>query len=274
MKSLWLRQIQGILRLEVRKTLFSFRSFPVWVLASLPVLLGGLFLLGGMLKPADEQLFGSFAEVSRAYATAFQVMTLIVIYPGCVLIFMNLIRGEVLDRSLHYYFLAPLRREVLLTGKFIAGWISASLLFCASILVSMFCFFCFEGVGQGIGHLLGGEGLRQVIAYMSMTSLACLGFGAVFLIAGQFLKNPVIPALFFLGWEYFRYLLPPALKRISVLHYLEALVPIDPDVSLFAIITNPISPWIGIPGLVIFSAVAVAIAAVRLRRMEVAYGSD
>ena len=33
----------------------------------------------------------------------------------------RLIRGEMMERSLHYYLLAPVRREMLLLGKFIAG---------------------------------------------------------------------------------------------------------------------------------------------------------
>ena len=44
---------------------------------------------------------------------------------------MNLFRGEVVDRSLHYYFLAPVRREVLVVGKYLSGLIATIALFTA-----------------------------------------------------------------------------------------------------------------------------------------------
>jgi len=43
--------------------------------------------------------------------------------------FMNLFRGEMLDKTLHYWFLAPARREVLLAGKYGAGLIASTIIF-------------------------------------------------------------------------------------------------------------------------------------------------
>ncbi len=40
-----------------------------------------------------------------------------VVFFGCAWIFMNLFRGDIVDRSLHFYFLSPVRREVLVVGK-------------------------------------------------------------------------------------------------------------------------------------------------------------
>ena len=47
------------------------------------------------------------------------------IFFGCVGIFSNLFRGEMLEKTLHYYYLTPLRREVLVTGKYLAGLVTA-----------------------------------------------------------------------------------------------------------------------------------------------------
>ena len=38
-------------------------------------------------------------------------------------IFSNLFRGEMLEKTLHYYFLTPMRREMLVAGKYLAGLI-------------------------------------------------------------------------------------------------------------------------------------------------------
>jgi ABC-type transport system involved in multi-copper enzyme maturation permease subunit len=64
---------------------------------------------------------------SIMFAGVFQFFFLrLAIFFGCLGIFMNLFRGEILDRSLHFYFLAPIRREVLMTGKFLAGLLATA----------------------------------------------------------------------------------------------------------------------------------------------------
>ena len=47
------------------------------------------------------------------------------VFFGCLGIFARLIRGEMIERSLHFYLLAPVRREVLLLAKYAAGCFSA-----------------------------------------------------------------------------------------------------------------------------------------------------
>ncbi len=70
------------------------------------------------------------AEATVVFADLYDGMILrTVIFFGCAWIFMNLFRGEVVDRSLHYYFLSPVRREVLVAGKYISGLVTAIVLF-------------------------------------------------------------------------------------------------------------------------------------------------
>ena len=56
------------------------------------------------------------------FATIFRFYFLrLAVFFGCVGIFTNLFRGEMLDKSLHFYLLTPVRREILLAGKYLAG---------------------------------------------------------------------------------------------------------------------------------------------------------
>src|SRR5450432_3171196 len=74
-------------------------------------------------------------EDSKIFAGVFQFLYLrLFIFFGCLFVFMNLFRGEMLDKTLHFYFLAPLRREVLVVGKFLAGLTATVIVFCASTL--------------------------------------------------------------------------------------------------------------------------------------------
>src|SRR5258708_38518181 len=56
------------------------------------------------------------------------------IFFGCLGIFSRLIRGEMVERSLHFYLLSPVRREILLLAKFFAGAISSLSLFVVAVI--------------------------------------------------------------------------------------------------------------------------------------------
>ena len=111
-------------------------------------------------------------------------------------------------------------------------------------------------------------------AYLTITILACIGYGAFFLVIGLFVRNPIIPALLLYGWEWINFLLPPLLKKISVIHYLNSLVPVPISEGPFAVVAEPTPAWIAIPGLVIVTALVLILAGTRIRRMEIRYGSE
>ena len=54
MNSLWVRQIRGMLGLEMRKSLFSARALPVYFLALVPIGLLLLFLVVAMITGPDD----------------------------------------------------------------------------------------------------------------------------------------------------------------------------------------------------------------------------
>ncbi len=275
MNRLWLRQIATVARLEVAKSLFTLRAAPLYLLAGIPVVAVGLILFFMIVFGDAPEELGTVGGTAMFYAHIYQVFILrIVIYTGCVWLFMNLFRGEVLDRSLHYYFLAPIRREVLVAGKFAAGLISAALLFVGTTVASLFLLYAHAGPLAALEHLVGGAGLGQLAGYVGVTLLACLGYGAVFLTIGLLLRNPIVPALLIFLWELINPFLPSLLKKISVVFYLEALLPVRIEDGPFAVIADPVSAWLAVPGLLIFAAVVLACAGWRIRRMEVSYGVD
>jgi hypothetical protein len=85
---------------------------------------------------------------------------------------------------------------------------------------------------------------------------------------GLFFRNPVVPALIVYGWEWLNFLLPPSLKRISIIHYLHSLVPVPVSEGPFATVVEPTSPWLAIPGLLLLTLLVLVIASRRIRRME------
>jgi ABC-type transport system involved in multi-copper enzyme maturation permease subunit len=266
-------QISGILRLELSKNLLSVRAMPIYLLAAMAPLVVVVFVLVSSVAGTPSEFQGP-AGAPTFFAIIFQFILNVVIYFGCVWLFMNLFRGEVLDRSLHYYFLTPVRREVLVAGKYLSALVSAFLVFA---VVTGFCFIVLysflDGWGGG-GSAFGGPGLGHLIAYLSVVALACLGYGAVFLVVGLFLRNPIVPAFGFFLWEGINPFLPGLLKKISVIFYLQSLFPVRLSEGPLALIVEPISPWLGVPGLALFTVLTLVVAALRIRRMEVSYATD
>jgi len=266
--SLWSRQIGAILRLELKKNFFGKRSVLVYLLAMLPV---GLLILVEAINPLGRSADQLFTIFSIFYNS---MILRTVVFFGCAWIFMNLFRGEIVDRSLHYYFLASVRREVLVTGKYLSGLLTSMVLFTTVTVVSMLIVFFSHQYAASTRFFLDGAGMEHLFWYVLITVLACIGYGAFFLVIGLFMRNPIIPSLLLYGWEWINFLLPPLLKKISVIHYLNSLVPVPVSEGPFAVVAEPTPAWISIPGLLIVTALVLIAAGTRIRRMEVRYGSD
>ena len=268
---LWLRQIRAVMRLEVKKNFFGKRSILVYLLALMPI---GLLALIALLQPAARDWL-DFAQYPRLFSVIYNALILrTVIFFGCAWIFMNLFRGDMVDRSLHYYFLSAAPREVIVAGKYISGLLTSIVLFSAVTVVSMLLVFFPHFYSASVRFFLDGAGLSELFAYVAITMLACVGYGAFFLVVGLFFRNPIIPALLLYGWEWLNFLLPPLLKKISVIHYLNSLLPVPLSEGPFAVIAEPTPAWISVPGLLIVTALVLIGAATRIRRMEIKYGSD
>ena len=268
---LWMQQIQGILRLELKKYFLGRRALIVYLLATAPVALLSL----GLIVPFPVEALQSMGGTSVLYAVVFRTFFIrLVVFLGCVTIFMNLFRGEVLERTLHYYLLTPVRRSVLVAGKFTAGVIVTFVLFGVSVILSYIVLFLPTGLGALQAYFFQGPGLGHLAAYLGITLFACVGYGALFLLLGLFFRNPIIPAAVVLGWESINFLLPPLLKMFSVIYYLESLCPVAIPEGPVKLLADPAPLWQSGPGLIALTALVLWVATWRLRQMEINYGDD
>ncbi len=269
--SLWLRQIRAIFRLEIEKNFLGRRSILLYLLALLPVL--PLALLAPFTPPGRE--WHDFNQYNMIFAIYYGGLILrTVVFFGCAWIFMNLFRGDIIDRSLHFYFLSPVRREVLVVGKYVSGLATSIVLFSGTTVVSMLLLYLPHFYSESSRYFLDGQGLGQLLTYAGITILACIGYGAFFLVVGLFFRNPIIPALVLYGWEWLNFLMPPLLKKISVIHYLNSLAPVPVYEGPFAVPTLPTPAWIAVPSLIAVTMLVLIVASYRIRHMEIRYGSD
>jgi hypothetical protein len=258
--------------MEVVKSLFALRALPLYLLAALPLFVISLVLIVRLLaEPGGGPDLGSGGGIATAFALVYQFILRLVLYGGCVWIFVNLFRGEVLDRSLHYYFLAPVRREVLVAGKFAAGWVAATTLFGGSALLALAMLHLPLGTSEAVGHLLAGPGLVQLVGYATVSGLACLGYGALFCLTGLVFRNPVVPAIGIWLWEAGNPFMPALLKKFSVVFYLNSLLPVPIESGPLALLADPVPAWLAVPGLLLFTLAVLVLAGLRIRKMEIAY---
>jgi ABC-type transport system involved in multi-copper enzyme maturation permease subunit len=269
--ALWLRQIGAIFRIELQKNFLGRRSILIYLLALLPLF--PLLVLALFRPPGND--WSDFNNYSLIYSVLYNGLILrTVVFFGCAWIFMNLFRGEIVDRSLHYYFLSAVKREVLVVGKYFSGLVTSIVLFVFTTVVGMLLLYFPHFTSQSLRYFTEGHGLTQLLTYAGITILACVGYGAFFVVVGLFVRNPIVPALLLYGWEWLNFLLPPLLKKISVIHYLNSLTPVPVSEGPFAVVAEPTPAWIAIPSMLVVTLLVLILAAYRIRHMEVRYGSD
>ena len=224
----------------------------------------------------------SLADDNTIFATIFQFYYLrLAVFFGCVGIFTNLFRGEMIDKSLHFYLLTPIRREVLLAGKFLAGLIATVLIFTCGVAMQLLAMW-WQFRGPALAEYLRGPGWDHVGAYLGVTALACAGYGSVFLAAGLLWRNPIIPAAIVLIWESANVFVPATLKKLSVIYYLQSLCPVvaepESDMSLplrlLLSVTEPPGVNVALGGIVALIIGLLVIAALRARKLEINYAAE
>lgn len=270
--SLWWIQGRRLTRIEIRRNLLTRRAWWIYFLAFVPAVLIFIHLIAES-HPAfglsdDTQVLGGIVQLYYVR---------LAIFFGCLGIFSRLIRGEMLERSLHYYLLAPVRREVILLSKFFAGAATAVILFGAAIVADFALMYAGYGAA-GLDFALHGPGLAQLEAYLLIVTLGSLGYGAIFLLLSLMFRNPIPGALVLFGWEAINPVMPSLLQKFSVASYLRHLMPVSvPAEGIFALLTvntEPVSAWIAVLGLLVLIVVVLAYSCYRIRTLEIRYSTE
>ena len=263
------RQLWTIAKNELKRSLFSRRSLPVYLLVGMPLalmLLRALFMPGSMRANATVAT-NEFAEVFHFFLLRF------VVFFANAMIFVRLFRGEILEKSLHYTLLAPLPRSILVAGKYLGGVLSATMILVCTTTLTYVLIYLPHG-SAGVQLMLSGRGISHLASYLLIVVLACFAYGALFMLAGLFFKNPMVPAVLFLGWETLTPFLPAFLKVLSFVHYLVSFSPVPVSLGAFALLAKPVPWWIALLALIISSGVLVFFASRVARRLEVTYSAD
>ena len=123
----WTQQMLVVAGFEIRKFRAGRKWFFPILLAAAPVGLVTLLLLFDPRPPNNS-------EITQIFAVMFQTFMLrLMVLFGCALVFANLYRGDMVTRTIHFYLLTPVRREVLVAGKYLADLLITSILYGGSV---------------------------------------------------------------------------------------------------------------------------------------------
>ncbi len=241
-----------------------------------------LLFVDGKLQRRDIHPVLDFQEDRTVFAGIFQYFYLrLAIFFGCLGIFMYLFRGEMSNRTLHFWFLAPARREVLLVGKYVAGLMASAAIFGGGALLTLAAMMWPHDAVE-IQSYWNAGGMGHVFWYAATAALGCVGYGSVFLAVGLYVRNPIIPAAVLLAWEGANGIFPHALQKVSILYYLQSLCPVPAPIdtnapALIQLLAAPAAPASrpgAILGLFLLTAFVLWIASLAVRRMQINYGTE
>jgi hypothetical protein len=241
-----------------------------------------LLFVDDKLERTNIQRVLDFEEDRMVFAGIFQYFYLrLAIFFGCLGIFMYLFRGEMSNRTLHFWFLAPARREVLLAGKYAAGLLASAVIFGGGAALA-FGALVWPHDAVEVQAYWNAGGWAHAFWYTAAAVLGCVGYGSVFLAVGLYMRNPILPAAVLLGWESINGILPHALQRMSILYYLQSLCPIPAPMeqdapTLIQLLASPAAPASrpgAILGLLLLTALVLWIASLAVRRMQISYGAE
>jgi len=267
------RQVLTVTRLHARRTLFSRRGVGLYLLCLLPVSILSLRLVVLTLTGRDDTT--SIGATTGHFAQIFNLLILaMVVFFGAAAVFSNAVRREVLERTLHFYFLMPVRREVLMAGLYLGSVVAMGSVVALATLASFTLAYLPVGVGAFSEFLFQGPGFGHLAGYLLLAVVGVAGYGAVFFTLGLFFRRPALPVIGIFGWELLVPFLPPLLKKISVSYYLGALTPVPVVQEAFAVLAEYPSPWAAVLGLVVVIAALLALAGWKARHLEILYGED
>ncbi len=179
-----------------------------------------------------------------------------------------LVADEVDDKTITYLFVRPIARRAILLGKYLAYVASTLLVVLPSVMIVYFLTTALDL------HVIA-QSFPALVKDLVLLGAGLAVYGAVFAFVGTRVKHPLVLGLVFaFGWEQFALFVPGYLRRLTVMYYLQALVPHtmpteDSAMSLLQSVFREVPSALTCAGwLVAIWAVFLVLAALTIERRE------
>lgn len=263
------RQFRGSALLAARRLARSKFLVVCLILALLPTAIAAIYVYGNFGRPSYD-----INKIHSIYEGLIRILYLhfIVFFSANILGFAA-VRQEMDDKTLHYLLLQPVPRPILILGK-------------AAACLSLGCVLCFASLwvtyltmtlplcgGAAVVADLFGEGRFVVLLKEScVLALGLSAYAGIAMLMGSIFKSALF-GLFLLGWEAGLPYLPSVLKKWTVMHYLQSLLPerLTEQRQLFELLGEPSSVLPSIAIVLGVSATFIAACAVVFQYRECLY---
>jgi ABC-type transport system involved in multi-copper enzyme maturation permease subunit len=207
-----------VFELSLGEMLWSKRTIFMALVVGGPVLLAIIVRLVDASGIAPLRINGARVGGASIFGELFWMLFIWFIVPVLGVFYGTaLIADEVEDKTITYLFTRPIQRGAVLVGKYLAYLVCTTLVVLPSVMIVYFMIVPFSDVPATFGFLVKDLGILAI-------GLAT--YGAVFALTGAALKKPLVIGLVFaFGWEKAAILMPGYLKRFTLLHYIQGLVP-------------------------------------------------
>jgi ABC-2 type transport system permease protein len=129
-----------------------------------------------------------------------------------------LIADEVEDKTITYLFTRPIPRGAVLVGKYLAFLMSTLLVVLPSVVLVWLLIVPIRGSL--------GASFIDLVKDLAILAVGFAVYGSLFAFVGAKFKRPLMIALFFVfAWENAAVLFPGYMRRFTIAHYLQGLVP-------------------------------------------------
>ena len=207
-----------IFELSLGEMLWSRRTIFMGLVVAAPVILAVVLRIVQSTGAVPLRVEGVPVEPITMFGGVIWLLFLRFIIPVLGVFYgTSLIADEVEDKTITYLFTRPVRRSAVLVGKYIAYLVCTTLVVLPSVMLVYFMMVPFDQVGATFTWLLIDLGLLAI---------GLAAYGALFALVGAVLRRPLVIGLVFaFGWEQAAMGMPGYLKRFTVAHYLQSLVP-------------------------------------------------
>lgn len=153
-----------------------------------------------------------FGLMFWAFCVRFAVPVLAMFYGAA------LVADEVEDRTITYLFTRPIRRASVVVGKYFAFLVVTMAVMLPALVLMWLLLVPIEGSL--------GASFPDLVLDLVIVAGGLMAYGALFAAAGAWLRRPLLVGLIFIfGWENLAMALPGHLRRLTVGHYVQGLVP-------------------------------------------------
>lgn len=130
----------------------------------------------------------------------------------------SLIADEVEDKTITYLFTRPIPKGAVLVGKYFSYLACTFFVVLPSVVIVYLCIVPLRGSL--------GASFIDLLKDLALLAIGLAVYGAVFAFVGARFKRPLLIGLIFIfGWEQAALVIPGYLKKLTVVYYVQAMVP-------------------------------------------------